>query len=423
MAGLRVELPTIQNWSCHNCGGCCRQHAIEITDEERQRILDQRWEQDEAIGPGQPTVVSSGGKWWSRGFRLAHRADGACVFLDENGLCRIHAKFGEEAKPLACRIYPYAFHPAGGKVTVSLRFSCPSVVANRGDAVSKRAAEIRKLARAVVPPGVTELSPPEITPGQQTDWPDFMRFVNALDATMAESSGNVSSRLNSALFWINLVSDARFDDVKGARLGEFLQLIREAASAEVSAAAGKVEEPTRLARTQFRLLVGQYARRDTAVELESGWRGRWRLLMAAIRFARGKGVTPPMQDCFREVPFDALEQSFGGLPDGADELFTRYFRVKIQGLNFCGRGYYRVPLVEGFRSLALIYPSILWLARWLAAGDGKTSLSIDKIARAMAIADHHHGFSPAFGQRSFRGRVRLLARMGEIDRLCNWYSR
>ncbi len=130
-----------------------------------------------------------------------------------------------------------------------------------------------------------------------------------------------------------------------------------------------------------------------------------------------------MQDCFRAVPFDVLEHPFGGLPDGADELFTRYFRVKIQGLNFCGRGYYRVPLVEGFRSLALIFPSILWLARWLAAGDGRTSLCIDDVARAMAIADHHHGFSPAFGQRSFRGRVRLLARMGEIDRLCVWYSR
>ena len=69
--------------------------------------------------------------------------------------------------------------------------------------------------------------------------------------------------------------------------------------------------------------------------------------MAAIRFARGKGETPPMQDCFRAVPFDVLEQPFGGLPDGTDELFTRYLRVKIQGINFCGRGYYHVPLVEG----------------------------------------------------------------------------
>ena len=54
---------------------------------------------------------------WSRRYRLGHQADGACVFLDERGLCRIHAKFGEQAKPLACRIYPYAFHPAGKKIT------------------------------------------------------------------------------------------------------------------------------------------------------------------------------------------------------------------------------------------------------------------------------------------------------------------
>ena len=45
--------------------------------------------------------------------RLGHLADGACVFLDPAGRCRIHAKFGEAAKPLACRLYPLVIHPAG----------------------------------------------------------------------------------------------------------------------------------------------------------------------------------------------------------------------------------------------------------------------------------------------------------------------
>ena len=97
--------------------------------------------------------------------------------------------------------------------------------------------------------------------------------------------------------------------------------------------------------------------------------------------------------------------------------------MKIQGLHFCGPAYYGVPLVEGFRSLALIYPAILWIARWLAAGDDRISLQLDDLQQAMAIADHHHGYSPAFGRPAFRHRVRLLAKTGDIARLCAWYGR
>src|SRR5262245_45350268 len=116
-----LELPTIQNWSCHNCGGCCRQHGIFITEAARVRIEKQGWGPDSGIPANQPLFVKEQ-SWFKKPWRrLAHQPDGACVFLNEQGLCRIHAKFGEEAKPLACRIYPYAFHPAGNKLAVSLR--------------------------------------------------------------------------------------------------------------------------------------------------------------------------------------------------------------------------------------------------------------------------------------------------------------
>ncbi len=422
MAGYRLELPTIQNWNCHSCSGCCRQHVIQISDEERQRILEQRWSNDQTIGPGQPTVVADGGPPWNRHYRLAHQANGDCVFLDENGLCRIHAKFGEQAKPLACQIYPYTFHPSGKKVAVSLRFSCPSVVANRGKPIADQRKEIKKLAQRVVPERSENNQPPEISPGQRVDWADFGRFIDALETILTPNDAPITVRLLRALHWIELVDKARFNSVRGARLGELLEILCEAAHAETPHEP-QVVEPSKLAQMQFRLLAAQYARKDTAVELVSGWRNRWKLLRAAIRVAVGKGRVPPLQECFRDVSFSVLEQPFGGLPDHAEELFTRYFRVKIRGIHFCGRAYYGTPLVEGFQSLALIFPATLWLARWLAAGAERSALEDDDVARALAIADHHHGFSPAFGRRNFRTRVRTLARMGEVDNLCAWYSR
>lgn len=425
MSGFGFELPTLQNWSCHNCGGCCRQHGIFITDAEHERIEKQGWTAADGIPEGQPIFVRMGGWLTKRWWRLAHQPDGACVFLDERGLCRIHAKFGEEAKPLACRIYPYAFHPGGRKVVVSLRFSCPSVVRNQGDPVREQSKELRQLARQVVPENVTAARPPDLKPGTQLEWADFLRFARALELTIEDANASFLSRLLRAVMWIGVVEQSRFDKVLGDRLEEFLNLVRQAAAAEtpddVTPLMPRVSRPTPAGRVQFRLLAGHYARSDTYAS-ERGARARWRLLQNALRLTRGRGNLPPVQPCFREVPFDALEQPFG-LPDEADELFTRYFLVKLQGLHFCGRPYYNVPLVEGFYSLALVYPCVLWLARWLAASEGRTELGIDDVGRALSIADHHHGYSPALGTWGFRKRVQSLAKLGDIPKLCAWYSR
>ena len=426
MAGVALELPTIQNWSCHNCSGCCRQHGIHITDADKARIEAQNWTAADGVPPHQPVFVKMGGwlqkPWW----RLAHQPDGACVFLNEQGLCRIHAKFGEEAKPLACRIYPYSFHPGGKQVVVSLRFSCPSVVKNLGRPVRDQAPDIRRLAREVVPENARAAPPPAVTPRAVLAWPDVLRIVRALDDTFSAPGATVLVKLLRSLIWIALVEQARFDKVLGDRLAEFLRIIREAADTEVPTDVSRLLQaapaPTRAGRVQFRLLAGHYARKDTYAS-PRGLSGRWRLLRNVLRLTRGNGNLPVIQECFHEAPFAALEPPFGGLPDGADEILTRYFRVKIQGMHFLGRAYYDVPLVEGFYSLALVYPVVLWLARWLAVSDGRSELHTTDVVQALAIADHHHGYSPALGKWGFRGRVRTLAQHEDIPKLCVWYSR
>jgi len=423
---LPIELPTLQNWSCHNCGGCCRQHAIEITAAEHQRIVEQGWTGEAGFGPEQPLFTWSSGPPWKKRYRLAHREDGACVFLDERGLCRIHARFGEAAKPLACQVYPYALHPAGKRVTVSLRFSCPSVVANRGKPLTEKRSELKEIERLVVPEGADRTPPPRISHDQELAWPDFLRFIDALDATLDQPGVPLVRKLLQALFWIRLVGQSRFEKIQGGRITEFLELVTGAAVAEIPESPEDIAAwgaPSPLARSQFRLLVAQYARKDTAVEVRQGWRGRLRLLKAALRFAKGQGTIPRLQEQFAEIPFAAIETPFGPWPAEVEEILTRYFRVKVQGLHFCGRAYYDIPLVEGFQSLALMLPATFWIARWLAAGEGRSSLSTEDVSRALAIADHHHGYSPIFGQWSFRRRVRTLASTGDLEKLCAWYAR
>lgn len=417
---ITLHLPTLQNWSCHNCGGCCRQHAIYITEEERKRIESQNW--TAADGVTGPLFVAEGG-WFRPGRqRLAHQADGGCVFLDERGLCRIHARFGEPAKPLACRIYPYAFHPSGKSVVVSLRYSCPSVVDNKGKSLRQQTGDLQDLARLVVPKGGEQLPPPAVSPTAKLDWPDFHRLVRGLDATLADEDEPLVARLVQALEWVNLIGQASFEKVRGGRVDELVEILRTAV-AEQMPELETIAEPSAMGRLQFRLLAAQYARKDTELDLRSGWRGRWRLFRTALTFSRGKGMVPVLQPGFRPVPFEALEKPFGPIPAEAEQTLTRYFRVKVQGLHFCGPAYYGVPFAEGFASLALVYPAVLWIARWLAASEERTTLEAGDVSRALAIADHHHGYADIFGSAGFRSRVKLLAAKGEIGKLAVWYSR
>ena len=43
MSHFSLELPTIQNWNCHSCSECCKQHGIFVTDEDKARIEKQQY--------------------------------------------------------------------------------------------------------------------------------------------------------------------------------------------------------------------------------------------------------------------------------------------------------------------------------------------------------------------------------------------
>lgn len=422
--GISLTLPTIQNWGCQNCSACCRQHAVNLTEEERERILSQGWGAKDGTPTGDALFESHAGPSGGRQYSLAHQTDGACVFLNERNLCRIHAKYGEAAKPLACRVYPYAFHPAGKNVTVSLRFSCPSVVANRGLPLGQQADGIRRLARAVVPDGHKQLPAPNVTNRIRVGWPDFLRFIAALDKTLAPANVPIALKMQRALFWLDLAK-SRFDQLSGDRVTEFLDFIHQAACnnlPEENSSSLPVEAPSATARILFRQLTARYARKDTTADLASGWIGRWRLLCAAIRFARGTGLVPPLQGVFRRVPFKSLEQPFG-VPEECEEIWTRYFRVKVQGLHFCGLAFYGLPLRDGFQDLALILPATMWIARWLAASQNRMRLTAEDVSQALTISDYHFGCSPLLGASNSRRQVRMLSQAREIPKLIRWYMR
>jgi lysine-N-methylase len=417
MKGLALELPTIQNWSCHNCGGCCRQHAIYVTAAEEQRIVEQNWT-DLPDWPRDRSLFVADGAGGRK--RLATREDGACVFLDERGLCRIHGKFGEPAKPLACRVYPYAFHPLGDRLTVSLRFSCPSVVKNLGRPVTAQSSDLQELARLVLPANYKAVDPPELVRGQRVIWADFIDCVDALVAMLDVEGVSLVMQLRRILAWAALLEKAPLAHLSGEKLTAMIELLY--AECEHTVSDDPLALPTSMGQQLFRLAAGQYARHDT-LATKPTWKMRWTFFWSGIRFARGKGLTPSPHRSLDAVPFAQLSESFGGLTPEMELLLTRYLRVKVQGLHLCGRAAYGESLIDGMRTLVLVVSVMLWIARWVASTQGRSKWTLDDLIEAITIVDHNHAYSPAFGTASSLQRVRMLSQLGDLERLLAWTAR
>jgi lysine-N-methylase len=420
---VTLHLPTVQNWSCHNCGGCCRQHLIEITEEERQRINSQGWTAEHGVPAGRSAVKRLSAWWQRRRYRLAHQPNGDCVFLDENKLCRIHARFGEAAKPLACRIYPYAFHPAGNSVTVGLRYSCPSVVANRGRSVTAQQPDLAELVRLAVPTGAERLPPPRINAVSKVEWAEFHQLNRVLEDLLCDLSVPLLLRVQRVLVWTSLLQNAAVSGLVGAEFRQFVSLLKDTVCQDVVRLPAEIAAPQRTEQLYFRLQVALFARKDTVADLNSGWRGRWDRLTAILSFIRGVGSIPPLQTGWSSVPFDALELPVGPWPAGVGELLTRYFRVKVQGLHFCGRAHFDFSFVDGVQSMVMMLPIVCWLARWRAASLQHQPWQQSDFEDALAQADHHFAYSPALSQGHVLRRQRWLVQQGGLFRLARYWAR
>lgn len=115
-------------WSCGACGACCHGLTVELSKAEADRI-------DPSLYPdlldGEPFVE------WSfvdperpaqRVLRQVPERGNACVFLDDRGLCSIHARQGPTAKPDACQIFPHVLvHVPGGPPRMALRLNCETM--------------------------------------------------------------------------------------------------------------------------------------------------------------------------------------------------------------------------------------------------------------------------------------------------------
>jgi lysine-N-methylase len=411
------HLPVVQNWDCHSCGNCCRETQVPVSADERQRILAQGWGNDPALA-GQPLVVRRG--WTGSGYRLQQRPDGTCVFLSEKNRCRIHERFGADAKPLACRLFPFVLAPAGDHWRVGLRFACPSAADNRGRPLTAHEEELTEHARRVEAyehADARTLPPPPLQPGQRVEWPDLVRFVMPLLALLRDRRDRLERRLRKCLALAALCRQATFDKVTGGRLVDFLNVVCGGLDAEAPAAA-QVPRPGGVGRLLFRQLLAIYCRKDHGEHRGAATHSRLALLRAGWRFALGRGPVPRVNNRLGPVTFADVEANTAPLPAAAEEVLERYLVVKVGSLQFCGPTNFGLSFWDGLEALAVTFPAALWLARAIPTHPREAA-----VAQALNLVDDHFGYNALLGTRRLRFVHRTLARRGDLPRLVAWYGK
>jgi lysine-N-methylase len=415
------HLPVLQNWDCHVCGNCCKEYPVTITEEEKKRIEGQGWEKDPSFQ--HLSLFKKIGPFFRSRYQLNRRPDGSCVFLGDDSRCRIHERFGAEAKPFPCRLYPFILIPAGDHWRVGMRFACPSAAANKGQRITGHDGMLKEFAALLESREniadrikLKNLPLPRLQSGQTIDWPDAYRFVNAIADILKNSQDRLERRMRKCLYLAKLCRQAKFDKVTGPRLEEFLKVVCSGLELEVPAEP-KPDPPSWVGRVLFRQAVALYARKDSGPNRGLASQGRVALLLAAARFAGGQGAVPRLHDHIGHTTFADVEANRQPATAEEESLLERYYLTKVGSLQFFGPGYFDVPLWEGLEGLAVTFPAISWLARTMPGVP-----RLEATTRALSMVDDHYGFNLVLGSVRQRLSFRILARSGQLEKLICWYG-
>jgi lysine-N-methylase len=414
------SLTVLQNWDCQGCTDCCRQYRVQVSADEKARIDAQGWDGDPAL-QGVKCFVRDDG-WFSGQYRLNQTDAGNCVFLDENGRCRIHAKFGSDAKPLACRVYPFVLVRTSAHWRVGLRFACPSAANDAGRPITAHESALAEFAAALEEQGDRQrqlaIAAPVLQRGQTVPWSDVELFISAFQEFLQNERRPLEWRLRKCLAVIELCRQARFEKVSGERLREFLAVIGDGVNPDVPARPEAVGSPSRSGRILFRQMMYLYARKDSGFQRGVDQCGRLSLVQSALKFLRGSGRVPRVHAAMPETTFERIENPAGPLPEASTKTLTRYYRVKIDSGQFFGPNNFGRRFWDGLETLILTYPVIVWLGRALHDRPKE-----EAIVTALRIVDDNFGYNRLLGGRRQMLVARKLARRGDLARLIAWYSR
>ena len=406
---MTISLPILmlpiaaQRYSCHGCGNCCRDFTVQLRDADLAKLREQQWEEK----LGMPVTSEFRGTTY-----LRQREDGACVFLMDDGLCRIHKEHGFEEKPIACQLFPFVLVPDDVRTHVGLSFACQSVRENKGAELRSHLREVDRMSVAIPETRLATYSA-MLSDKLHAKEGELDALRMQLDRLLAREDLVLRDRFDGLAWIAASLGRAQLEQVRSTRFAELVAVL-------CSAVPGELEHlplESALGR-QLRLLrQAVYARLEDVKVNEAKARGKWRTilgqLLASRAFTRGKGRVPSVaRGLIEGVAFADIDRvaTLSESPDrdAIDQLLARYARATLLGNRAWGAGYYGWPAIRGVQALVLNIACAAWLARALAARRGRRAATIEDVRDALGRIDRHAGRAPWLGSVGERVRLEYL---------------
>ncbi len=375
---MNLSILENQRFTCHNCGNCCKHWHVQLIDDEPQKIAN--------FAPKSDVLLTHQGNTY-----LKHRPNGDCIFLNpENGLCLLHEQFGEEAKPLGCQLFPFRLtRTLNDQVTVMGRYDCPSVRQNKGEPLNEAA--LRKLASSVL----ADAAPLTEQQVCQLDT-DQLQAVTEFLATLLPSLGNLQSQAVFLHLFCDWLSHQEIADLDRLSLGEAYQPLKQ--HTEIFIAQATAQSLRSADRFAYRSLLAMYLRRDE--DILDKRVNRFKRMTAIVSFARGsKKISPAHLGTVHAAHTTAASKLFQTptAPLTDQTAFTDLIRMRLQTLQFFGSVNLGLDMLDGLRSLALLYPLYIGAMGLFSNADD-----------ALGAIDHAYGQAPTLRTKTARRFERQL---------------
>ncbi|MBI9016109.1 MAG: YkgJ family cysteine cluster protein [Phycisphaerae bacterium] len=410
-----------QKYSCICCGRGCRAFLVPVGKGEREAIENLAYWPEEL---GTKDIFGKSSLFGKNIDVLSKRANTDCVFLDrQDQLCIIHKRFGFEAKPLACQLFPVLLTPFAGELRVGLRFDCPGVCNSDGESIQSLLKDARRLATKLIPAGALKNEPPEIWPGVKV----LASRFDLLNETMLGVLRRDDIDLIVKLHWLRRFADnltvVRWDILDEEEACKVTASFSEEILTEECEAGhsyqnldGRVRKmlgqiffflsyPSDVmapSRTIFQNLINQI---KTSIK--------------AHKLNRPKGKLYPIQKDWPNCDKAILEYSFGSWPEDVKMFIVRYLTCRISGLNYCGQGCYGYSMAEGINQLLLAIGTTGWLMRIHAVKAGRNEIVLADAHAAIITIDGNLGYAKPLGMGPAKLRLNYLS--GYLEEIINCY--
>lgn len=413
-----------EHWDCQACGICCRGSIVPLSDADVARLDEQKWNEEPAYRGKAFYVRDSlaGGR-----MRLAHRADGSCVFLTPEGRCRVHEKFGFDNKPVICRTFPLQLVPHEKQTILTLRRACPSAAADAGRPLAEHLPMVEQMVEAGELP-IKTIQPPPVQSSFSQPTEAAWKWANRTLAATARIFGDERfppvRRVVHALIFARLLEKAKLKKLSNEQFGELLDLIEPSLPGEAGQFFANRLPPGSLGGTLFRLTTAEFVRLHPEYRAPTGYFPRAHLASVIWSMVRGRGNLPKLHPTFPAIDFKTLEQPLATLhpqlirPELQKPL-ERYLATSAASFQFALANRGAWSIIHSIRALAMVYPVGLYVLRWATAGREPTS---DDVSRIVAMLDRGQGYATLSGVR-YRWTLDLLETLGDLERLAVWYAR